>query len=152
MKTLLQTTVALDQAATMLAILRDAPPKTLGACLYSGELAKRFANGGHPVDAVIVGDLGRVPFANLRLLTRQVPALRGAEVRAVPLADEAAYPAFPNGEFRLGKGFDFTRVSEHARIVANPDRKARLLAYPAFLLRTCTRTLPRLLWARIRGT
>ncbi len=80
-----------------------------------------------------------------------MPELRGADIRALPLEEEAAYPTFPNGEFRMPKGFSLEPFSEHARIVAQPNRTKRLLAYPVFLLRTYTLTLPRLLWARLCG-
>lgn len=150
-KQLLLAAIMFDQTSAVHACLRESPPKALYACLYSGEIAERYARKEHCTDTAIFGHPSHVPLVNLRLLCRQAPELIHAKVRPLAVQEEADYPPFPNGEFRMEKGFSLVPFSEHARVVSNPDRKVRLLSYPGFILRTFLCTAPRLLWKRLGG-
>ena len=88
---------------------------------------------------------------SLRLLCRMVPLLRGAEIYCLTTEEEKTLPPyFVNPEFRVPNEIS-EQYNDYAKIQAIPDRKARILRYPLFILKTYTVTLPKLVWRRVKG-
>ena len=145
--------IQIDQAEQMREVLRRSPPKVLRMCMYGGDRSlEAAARHGYPsIDPATFGDRSQIVLLNLRLLTRQVPALRGAEVRRMSLEELAVFPPGPNEEFRMGPDYDPKAWSGWARNAANPNRLARYLNYPALVLRAYFVSLPGNVLARLEG-
>lgn len=150
-RTVLYVSILIAQAETMREVLRAAPPKVL--CNYGGlvplDLSER--QEWPTIDPATFGDRFRIALLNLRLLSRQEPALKGAEVRRIRPEEVETLPSGPNGEFRMGPDYDPAEWSGWTRNAANPSRLARYLNYPALVLRTYFVSLPRNVLARLGG-
>lgn len=127
----------IDCAYAAQATLDQAPPARVYA-YYSGGLDPKTVEAGLERARGVTGDSRRTALCNLRLLCRQEPRLRGAEVLAqtdfTPVWE--TYPTFfCNAEFKVAPGTVWPVRSlfiENSRL---PDRKRRLLNYPGIVAR-----------------
>lgn len=145
----LYASIQIAQTETMRKVLRAAPPKVL--CNYGGAIPRDLSVrlGYPPINPETFGDPFRIVLLNLRLLSRQEPALKGAEVRRIRPEEVETLPVGPNGEFRMGPDYVPAEWSGWTRNAANPSRLARYLNYPALVLRSYFVSLPRNVLARL---
>ncbi len=133
-------------------IARESPTLLRGAVFLYGQqrLNDYLASSACPPKTLFLKqDMGS-PEASLRLLMRQVPQLQGAEVQILPPELEQAWTSPVRVDFCLPP-----RVNGKEDIVAQiqrlPDRKARLIQYPDFMVRAYAVTLPKLVWQRVKS-
>ncbi len=87
---------------------------------------------------------------NLRLLCKQEPKLRNAEITILTKEEASRIPKSSGLYFYLpANSEEGETTNEYDAIQAISDRKARMLRYPLFILKPYTVTLPKLVWARV---
>lgn len=149
----LSVAAAVDAAYAAQLALREAPPRVVYGYYSGGLKVNSLEEVDRLVPAATFGNPLRTSLCNLRLLCRQTPALRTAEVRALERFGEAReqWPTFPGGEFKVAPGTDLQRFSLFAANAAQSDRRRRLAAYPRILFETVLLRFPRLLLWRLSG-
>lgn len=152
-KGVLSATLAVDMAYAAHLALREAPPRVVYGYYSGGLEVNALKEVYRLIPEEVCGNPLRTSLCNLRLLCRQTPALRSAEVRVLERFGEARdqWPTFPSGEFKVAPGMDFQRFSLFAANAARPDRRQRLAAYPRMFLEVAFIRFPRLLLWRLVG-
>lgn len=151
MQLALQRVAAIDTAYALQATLDAAPPKRVYA-YYSGGLDIRSEKDFR---REISGDPRRTALCNLRLLCRQEPRLRDAEILAQSDFSPIwkTYPTFfHNAEFKVEPGTVWPVSPLFIENSHLPNRWRRLLNYPFIVLRVLGCRLPALVARRVTGT
>ncbi len=133
-------------------IVREGPTLLRGAVFLNGQqrLNDYLASLACPPETLFVKQEFGHPEASLRLLTRQVPQLRGADVQVLPPELAQTWKPSVCLEFQLPP-----RVNGEEDAVAQiqnlPERRERWVHYPLFMARAYAVTLPKLVWARVKS-
>lgn len=143
-------TAQADSAYRAYALLRACPPSVIYAydSMTSDEDVEVVRQRAAHMNA---GDWAQTALCNLRLLCRQEPRLRQAEVRCLDGYGSALerWPLFPGGVFRVVPDALAGHEGVFERNARNPDRVRRLARYPALLCQVWFRRVPCLIAWRL---